>query len=74
MAFDVVVLSQGLVSAASCAVLAVTLSAASCVNVVPILNLTARMATNSSGAPVERFAGGALAAFTRLNVPKPGSY
>jgi len=71
--FDVVAFAKAFLVAAFFGVLAVTLSATSCLNVAPILNPTARVAASCSGAPVEGLWAVRAPRSRRSNVPKPGS-
>ena len=70
--FDVVALAGVFLAAAFFAVVVVTLSATSCLNVAPTLNPTVRVAASCSGAPVEGVAGGARAALTPLKCSEAG--
>ncbi len=71
--FDVVALAGVFSAAAFFGVLAVTLSATSCLNVAPTLNPTARVAASCSGAPVEGWRAVRAPRSRGSKVPKPGS-
>jgi len=71
--FDVVALAGVFLAAAFVGVLAVTLSATSCLNVAPTLKPTARVAASCSCAPVEGLRAVRAPRSRRSKVPKPGS-